>query len=469
MFRKIRDQVDAASAALGIGDEKIRSLTQMGFDRERARHALDATDGNVDRAADLLLASGGLRPHQQRGGRLQRQAASASGTAADPIDVDGDDGDQMRRAMEESLWIEEERRVRAATEASAAEAPVRGAAASNAGRAALARFEGQQRSSRGGRGRAALARKAGAAAPGRSVRDLRRPSSGGVRTSSGGLMSHHPDVRLPAKLGDKSKEEQLLRCADRLAPHPPAVDTLLVALRAIRNDPANDRYRKVDKTTAGYVRTLEGKPGAEDMLRAMNFRARGSGELVLDRPMVDDALLYLGISALEKARETDQYKEAKQRVRFVKELNEIRMGGNDCEAEALRRAEFIAKCPSEPGAGAGALIQLTLGDDVVRRRFDADDVLGDVTNWIGGHGSAIPDQLVARKYVLMDINRYPATPIDTVKNAGKTLQFIGCFPSGRLEIRSSPDDWKKDASGQIEPAAMGSSRGLGSAPTSELH
>ena len=82
MFRKIRDQVDAASAALGIGDEKIRSLTQMGFDRERARHALDATDGNVDRAADLLLASGGLRPHQQRGGRLQRQAASASGTAA---------------------------------------------------------------------------------------------------------------------------------------------------------------------------------------------------------------------------------------------------------------------------------------------------------------------------------------------------------------------------------------------------
>mmetsp|Transcript_23080 Transcript_23080/g.48031 ORF Transcript_23080/g.48031 Transcript_23080/m.48031 type:complete len:497 (+) Transcript_23080:95-1585(+) len=490
MFRRLRDQVssaaDAASAALGIGDEKVRALTDLGYDAETARHALAATDGNVERAAELLLLSGSAPQRNQppRQQQQQRQQPSA-GTAASPIDVDDDD--QVRRIMEESRRAEEERRIRAAREESLGDANInvdtdananinnanRTAAMANAGRAALARFEGGQTlggKNKGGKKKAHdPVRRSNTAPPA-----FDRPTSDGgvIRMKSSGLTAHHPDVKVPKRMGDKTKEEQLLRCADRLRPHPFAVDTLLVALRAIRDDPDNERYRKVDKTTAGYVRTLKDRPGAEDMLLAMNFRRHGPNELRLDRPMVDDALLYLGISALEKVRESDEYKDGKRKARFVKELDQIRRGaGNDSEAEAVRRAAFMAKCPSEPTGGAGALIQLRLGDDVVRRRFDGDDVLKDIVHWIGGHGSAIPDKLASRDWCLVDINRYPPAPIDTVKNAEKTLQFIGCWPSGRLEVQPSPDDWKEqgaEGGGGGPFVAMGSSRGLGSAPTSEL-
>ena len=38
--------------------EKIRRLESMGFSPEHARHALNATEGDVDRAAELLLLGG---------------------------------------------------------------------------------------------------------------------------------------------------------------------------------------------------------------------------------------------------------------------------------------------------------------------------------------------------------------------------------------------------------------------------
>ena len=458
MFRRLRDQVssaaDAAGAALGITSEAERQLVSMGFPAEQARAALNATDGNVERAAELLLA----------GGAPPAPTAPVSGSAAAPIDVDDDDA--VRRAIAESRAAEEERRLRAAQEESMGNANrARTAATANAGRAALARFEGKnaKKTTKKANGRNDPVRRSNTAPP--DFGSIRPGGNGGIRMKSGGLTTHHPDVKVPKRMADKTKEEQLMRCADRLKPYPFAVDTLLVALQAVRKDPSNERYRKVDKTTAGYNNTLKDKPGAEDMLLAMNFRPHGVNELRLDRSMVDDALLYLAISALEKARESEEYKENKAKARFIRELNQIRRGGDNSEAEAIRRAEFMAKVVSEPAGGSGALIQLTLGEDVVRRRFDGDDVLQDVVNWIGGHGSAIPDKLASRDWCLVDINRYPPTPIDTQKNAERTLQYIGCWPSGRLEVQPSSEEWKKGSN----PDLKGSSRGLGSAPTSELH
>ena len=458
MFRRLRDQVssaaDAAGAALGITSEAERQLVSMGFPAEQARAALNATDGNVERAAELLLA----------GGAPPAPTAPVSGSAAAPIDVDDDDA--VRRAIAESRAAEEERRLRAAQEESMGNANrARTAAMANAGRAALARFEGKnaKKTTKKANGRNNPVRRSNTAPP--DFGSIRPGGNGGIRMKSGGLTTHHPDVKVPKRMADKTKEEQLMRCADRLKPYPFAVDTLLVALQAVRKDPSNERYRKVDKTTAGYNNTLKDKPGAEDMLLAMNFRPHGVNELRLDRSMVDDALLYLAISALEKARESEEYKENKAKARFIRELNQIRRGGDNSEAEAIRRAEFMAKVVSEPARGSGALIQLTLGEDVVRRRFDGDDVLQDVVNWIGGHGSAIPDKLASKDWCLVDINRYPPTPIDTQKNAERTLQYIGCWPSGRLEVQPSSEEWKKGSN----PDLKGSSRGLGSAPTSELH
>ena len=279
---------------------------------------------------------------------------------------------------------------------------------------------------------------------------------------------HHPNVKLPAKFKDKSKEEQVLRCANRLKPYPLAVDTLYRALTAVQQDPSNVKFRKIDKTTRGYKRSLESVPGAEALLLAMNFQTHGAYSLVLERAWVDQALLYLGISALEGAKESNEYKEGKAKLAFQQEILEIQQSSNTSQAEAIRRAEFMAKCPSEPAGGSGALMQVVFSDETtIRRKFDGDDVLRDVLNWIGGHGSVIPDKILSREWCMVDINRFPIAPMDCELNLDKTLQYIGCWPSGRLELRPSPQAWKEDGNnGQV---LMGSSRGLAAAPTEAMH
>jgi len=260
----------------------------------------------------------------------------------------------------------------------------------------------------------------------------------------------------------------VLRCTDRLKAYPAAVDTLHKALVALRNDPGNEKYRKVDKSTPGYKRSLADAPGAEGLLLAMNFYARpGTQLLIMERHRVDPALLYLGISALEGAKQTPEYKEEKLKSQFAKDIKAIQLAANSSETEAIKRADFMSKCPSEPTGGSGALMQVVIADETVRRRFDGDDVLQDVLNWIGGHGSIIPDKILSREWCLVDLNRYPLAPIDCSKNTSKTLQYIGCWPSGKLEIRPSSEEWKlgENSNAQI----MGSSRGLGSAPTEVLH
>jgi hypothetical protein len=113
-------------------------------------------------------------------------------------------------------------------------------------------------------------------------------------------------------------------------------------------------------------------------------------------------------------------------------------------------------------------MQVVISDETtIRRKFDGDDVLRDVLNWIGGHGSVIPEKILSREWCVVDINRFPIAPMDCELNLDKTLQYIGCWPSGRLELRPSPQTWKKEGNkGQV---LMGSSRGLAAAPTEAMH
>jgi len=189
---------------------------------------------------------------------------------------------------------------------------------------------------------------------------------------------------------------------------------------------------------------------------------------------VDYALLYLATSALEQIKnDSVEYRDAKRLRQFREEVQRIQTGrdisGHNEVEEAVKRAAFISKCPTEPSAGAGALLQLALGDDVkMQRRFDGDDVLRDVVHWIaGGCGSVIPDKLMSREWCLVDLNRYPIVPIDIKANIDRTLQFLGCWPSGKLEVRPSSDEWRE---GEVPGGGekMGSSRGLGAAPSSAL-
>ena len=486
VFKKFADRLvsagtNAVSAALrvGVGEQQqqeqeyaneMRQLESMGFIPERARHAIVATDGDVDRAAEILLLGGG------GGGEDIRGVGGGGGTTTTTAThVTAHNDEQMRRAMEESLHTEDTRRVREAEAASLATATAGTTVVNNARKAAAARRDD------------APVRFAPPAAPTPKTKNLERT---------------HPAVRLPDALSNKSKEEQILRCADRLKSHAMAVDTLHRALSSVRNMPGGARYRIIDRTNANYVRYVRDKPGAEDMLLAMNYRRDhrgGSGaaaaaakdELRLERHLVDDALLYLGISALENARTSDEYVESKKSIAFHAEMRRVAggatgrddAGGGMTEDETSTRLAFVSRCPREPPEGRGALIQVCLGDESERigggrvsRRFDGDDTLEDVLHWLGGcYGGEILEKMrgASRDWCLCDLNNYPALPFDVERHSGKTLQYLGLFPSGKLGVRLSDDAWRdreeRGGGGGVFDVISGSVRGLGAVSRSMLH
>jgi hypothetical protein len=406
MFRKFSDKLQAASSWMTNGGDaaKIRQLTAMGFSDEAASRALQAADGNVDQAANFLLQ------HQ---------------TPASPVNREEAD---LQRAMQASL--------EASTPPTTARTkPQRAAAVSKAAQAA-------QRRANGG------------------VVLSSAPSSG-----NSSLSRDHPAVKIIPKLSDKSAEEQILRCADRLKSSHQAVDTLIKALTAVQRDPDAQKFRTVDKTTTGYQRSIAPAVGADDFLRAMKYRAAGPNRIVLDRHNVDPALLYLGISALEQTKLTAEYQAGKARQMFEKEIATMRSTADSSETEAVQRANYLSRVPTEPTNGRSAFLQVALGAETVRRRFEGDDTLQDVLYWLGAHGSEILQRLEQGEWLVRDINRNPAVSLDPTKHARDTLQYLGCWPSGRLDVVPRAIVEATAASSDSKP---GSSRGLGAAPTDAL-
>jgi len=480
--------------------EKIRQLESMGFPTERARHALNATGGDVDRAADLLLL-GANEPQQQQ--QQQQQSAPPPARAVmsssparnnnrqnDGPAVAAHNDEQMRRAIEESMWASQQEEARQLRQAEAASMK------NNRKKKEVIDLTGDKKtiSTKNNNTnnppqnnvKSAAAINAGKAAASRTNNDHNK-----FATQRKTLNETHPNVQLPDKLSNKTKEEQILRCANRVKPHVMAVDTLLRVLTSVRNMPDNAKFRIIDRTNGNYITFVRDTPGAEDMLLAMNYRMIScNNELRLERHMVDDALLYLGISALEQMRMTDEYKEGKRLRGFHAEMRRVAKGngsadvqrGGMTEGETAIRLGFLSKCPKEPPEGRGAWVNVQLGDvsekiegASVKRRFDGDDTLEDVLNWLGGsYGNEVLDKIrgTRREWCLCDLNRFPILPLDVDKHGKKTLQYLGLFPSGKLGVRLSDDawrDWKEgsDASGGF--GIHGSARGLGAASRSMLH
>ena len=511
VFKKFTDRIlsagtAAANTLIHGADtaEKIQQLEAMGFSGERARHALNATDGNVDRAAELLL----LGANEQQLHDTQplprttttTSAANNNNNAPPGIHVAAHNDAQMRRAIEESLAMnqqEESRQLRQAENASMEVIDLTSDTETNTtASAAVAKKKKtkttntvttttlQQKKIAVKQGvKSAAAINAGKAA-------ASRHSNNNTTYQGKTLDKTHPKVQLPEKLSNKTKEEQILRCANRVKPHVMAVDTLLRVLTSVRTSPDNPKFRTIDRTNGNYVNFVRDVPGAEDLLAAMNYRSMlpGRNELRLERHFVDDALLYLGISALEQMRLSPEYIEAKKKRGFHAEMRRVAKNNGSLmqqtgmtEAETAIRLSFLSKCPKEPPLGRGAVMYVYLGDESekiegghVSRRFDGDDTLEDVLNWLGGcYGNEILDKMRGdkREWCLCDLNRYPITPLDIEKHNNKTLQYLGLFPSGKLGVRLSDDAWREreeGAAGDIF-GIHGSARGLGAASRSMLH
>jgi len=423
MFRRLADRVFNSSSA---EQQNVSTLQNMGFSEGDARNALQQTGGDVEQAANILLARG---PQQQHvpGHEANRQQV---------------EDDELQRALQASMMTtttpqfssQRASRSRPATKPAPKPKP-KTAAASNAGKAAL--------------------RRANTPASAHSSRS----------NSPAIALPSHPNVKVPTKLSDKSKEEQILRTADRLKSSPQALDTLYKTLKTLQSNPSHPKFRRIDQTTAGYQKSLANAPGAEDLLLAMNYRKSNLNVLTLE--LADPATLYLGISALEQTRLTPEYIHAKALLQFHKDVQQMFHSADNSAEEAIARSEYMSKLPTEPAMG-GAWIYVNfegLEQDAqfkLKRKFDGDDTLEDVLHWIAGNGTSILTKLQSGEWELVDGHRHPPACLDVVSLASRTLQYIGCWPSGKLIIRpkSSIEQQQKQLSHQSSSDA----RGLGAAP-----
>jgi len=410
MFRRLADRVLGNSSE----QQNVSTLQNMGFSERDARSALQQTGGNLEQAANILLTRGPLSggPQHLPAHQINRQQV---------------EDDELQHALQASMLTAEPSAQQRQTKSATKRIP-KSAAALNASKAAL--------------------RRANAPASTHSSRSTSPNNS-------------HPNVKVPAKLSAKPKEEQILRTADRLKSSPQALDTLYKTLKALQSDPNHPKFRRINQTTAGYQKSLANAPGAEDLLMAMNYRKTGPKLLSIE--YVDQATLYLGISALEQTRLTEEYITAKALVQFHKDVVQMFHSADNDVNEAIARSNYMSKLPTEPTMG-GAWIFVNFdgleeAQFKLKRKFDGDDTVEDVLHWIAGNGTAILSKLQSGEWVLVDANRHPPASLDVTNLSSKTLQYIGCWPSGKLIIRPKN-------SAQAQPAQHSSdARGLGAAPT----
>lgn len=424
----------------------------MGFSSVDAQHALQISGGNVEQAAEWLLT--GNARGAVTGTGIGIGSSSNSPATANMAHVEGDDDDvdddELQKAISASLEDASN-----GTGTTTATARTQSAAAKRAGQAALSRFENNVQTQTLNRNKSRPSKVPPAP---RAAATSTVSATMPVSVSTG--IQSHPNVKVPKRLSQHDTENVILRCANRVAPNAQAVDTLLKSLKQLQINPTNFRYRTIDTSTPGFKRSLDA-PGAVDFLKAMGYHNINNNKNVLELSFVDPATLYLGISALEQVQLTSaDYQKSRTEILFDKEIQTVlNLADQDME-EALKRSHFISKLPSEPTMGGG-IITVELGSNKkIQRKFDGDDCLQDIINWLGASGSVISEKLEQKTWFLVDRHHSNSIAYNIQELKGKTLQYIGCWPSARLAVVPIPP-----VSSDRMPS---SSRGLGAAPMDAL-
>mmetsp|Transcript_8407 Transcript_8407/g.20775 ORF Transcript_8407/g.20775 Transcript_8407/m.20775 type:complete len:426 (+) Transcript_8407:56-1333(+) len=419
MFRRLRDRMnDAVSNAASsvsntsFSDARVSELASMGFREAEARHALRLANGDMAQATEWLLSNGS--PLGAAENPITIPESRATTTTSAPM---SQEDKELQRAIQASLQTQQ------STNKNTTKQP---------------------------RQQSAASRNAGLAAASRNQNKNSPPKKS--------LATTHPKVQMPKRLSQHDQEDIIMRCTSRVAPYSLAVDTLLRSLKTIQANPSNRKFHTVDTTTAMFQRSLNA-PGVLDFLKAVNFHPNYNNQKTLTLSHFDAAAFYLGISALEQVQQNSpEYTKDKTLRLFQKDLSSALSGTGNADEEMSARRNFLSKLPSEPTKG-GSQITVEYGVILnnattennnnekapqsltrITRGFDHDDTLGDVVHWLGGQASAIPGKLERGEWRLVDRNRQGAEEdynfhrLDLEELRDSTLQYVGCWPSGRLAI-----------------------------------
>lgn len=438
MFRRLRDRMnDAVSSAAsslsntGSSDDRVSELAAMGFREAEARHALCVADGDMAQATEWLLNNGSPLGTVGNPMTISEPGPGPGLATTTTVTSTSQEDSELQRAIQASLQTQTQTQTQPNTNKTTNKQRRQQSAASrNAGLAASSRIENRS------------------------------------NNSKQSLANTHPKVQMPKRLSQHDQEDIIMRCTSRVAPYSLAVDTLLRSLKTIQANPSNRKYHTVDTTTAMFQRSLNA-PGVLDFLKAVNFHPNYNNQKTLTLTHFDAAAFYLGISALEQVQQSSpEYTKDKTLRLFQKDLSSALSGTGNVDKEMSARRDFLSKLPSEPIKG-GSQITVEYGVTLnnantdansntntytytndkapqsltkITRGFDHDDTLGDVVHWLGGQASAIPEKLEKGEWHLVDRNRQGAEEdynfhrLDLDDLRDRTLQYVGCWPSGRLAI-----------------------------------
>lgn len=436
----------------------VNRIIDMGFSEEQALNALLISHNDVSRALEYLLQSL-VAPSSPEVQPLSSRTVASNASAIIAVDY-SDEDEQLQRALRDSMLVEQN------------PSSFKAEQINNNHRV---KKVGQQGGKKTATSIPIAGNKAGQAAMERLERQKQYGLKGNTTTRSSSNRG-----KIPLPLSGKSKEEQILRSVNRMSPYPKAVDTMLQAMRRLQQDDSSStvrhsKFSEIDKSSTGYQKALEGVPGVTDLFLALNFELVANKWTLPSYRAMDKALLWLVTSSLEQVRATNpDYRRAKLKMEFISEVRHMleNAATETCQQQEELRARAVHKnlCPSEPAEGTlhTIIVSIVLATShskkkqeeeydiinsktasssttktILSRRFHSDDTVRDLLHWLGGNASAIPINLKLRKWCLRDKNRYPSHPISCTEEVDldKTLQSVGCFPAGLLELDLSDDEW----------------------------
>ncbi|GBG28911.1 Hypothetical Protein FCC1311_051322 [Hondaea fermentalgiana] len=280
-----------------------------------------------------------------------------------------------------------------------------------------------------------------AAAEARQARHAARNPLNQIRTAMGrarsgsGRQEHNAPAARPTS--PRSFETRLEVICGELANFPRAVDQLVYMIKTIIENPGVRKYREVKLTNRRFAATVgtAGNAGI-DLLKLVGFVQ--TGDWLVLRGAEDPARLWLAKGALENTQNSSMYTMAQDRAAFMEAIEDSRNSANAEEAE--RRLEYVSSVPVEPEVGiAGTTrVRVYFGENVVERRFNADDVVKGIIMWLGAeHSSLIPRKLESGAWELVNATLYPPHVMELDTLYDKTLQSAGLWPGAELRVQAA--------------------------------